>query len=178
MIGCPSAAPGCPTCRHTLGCIERVVITLSVCLVAACDPAYSIHLAALPARRPQDDSLSRGGLAMVAHVATRHRLSRIAPPEEDTYQWTDCFAERGITLCAKADSNQMEVYLWQFRAFRKFGATAEGLRRELVDSLVVRFGSGAIRECDIKYEETPGSNWWRRSYRAICVPRAVSHRSL
>ena len=177
MTRCPTAEAGRSTCPHTLRCIERVVITLSVCLVTACDPAYSIHLAALPARRPQDDSLSRGGLAMVAHVATRHGLAPIAPPEEDTYQWTHCFAERGITLCAKSDSNQMEVYLWQFRAVRKFGATAERLRRELLDSLAVRFGSGAIRECDTKYEETPGSNWWRRSYRAICVPRAVSDSS-
>ena len=177
MASCPIAEPGRPSCRHRPRHLERAVIALWVWLVAACDPAYGIHLAVVPARRPQNDSLALSGLAVVSHVAARHGLSPMAPPDKEIHHWTHCFGERGITLCAKADASQMEFFLSQFRAFRRFTPTAERLRRELLDSLASRFGSGAIRECDVRYQKTADSNWWRKSYRAICVPRAVADSS-
>ena len=122
--------------------------TAVVGAVTACDPMIGSGISVSPSPGVDSTSLESRVLWTAESVARRHSLRReVDFAHVENNGWKECFHGGQLRLCGKASGNTTQLLLTEFPSFH-FSPLAESIRRELADSLRVRFDSQRVRECE------------------------------
>jgi hypothetical protein len=151
--------------------IGRVVALVALAIVCTATSCFTQTMIAVTPRRttPDDsvaDSAAQVAFAVTAGLAARHQLREDTSAYRRDAGWTRCYAtpERSSRerffiahLCERVAGRGLQFLLIQNG--KGFTPLTDSLRHELIDSLRVRFGEGAVRECpqvDVRGDPPPG----------------------
>lgn len=130
----------------------RAWVIWGLCCAGACHPIQDASIAVAPRPTESFDSATVTALAVAATVARRHGLEPFVPKNKEEQAWLDCYERFPLYLCGKMNDQEIQFSMWERP---KLSANAESLRVELLDSLRMRFGTLAVRECRWEGEPDP-----------------------
>ena len=124
----------------------RILMVLSVAFLStACDPAKYVKFSvAPPAAVASDSGVRAETFALVTRIGVRNGLRAVAPSGRNDQGWDTCLTRETLFLCGKASGPEIHFEMRQALSAR-LTPWADSLRREIVDSLRNKFGSGAVR---------------------------------
>jgi hypothetical protein len=112
------------------------------------------------------DSAAHGAEGVVDDIARYHGMVAVQGADQGFENWKQCYAKVNFNfvICGKLYNNEVQFRIYQAHVAR-FGVGADSIRREVLDSLVSRFGGSQVRECRwIVRSSAPGSG---------CAPASV-----
>jgi hypothetical protein len=141
--------------------VIALVALVLVCTATSC--VTTAALAVAPGPEAPADSTVETVLAVADTVARRRGLA----PHPQGDQWRRCWARYDLReptghrsdlfLCGKVREREVQFQLRQVMT-TELSWQADSLRRELLDSLRVRYGGLAVRECEWQNEPDPRSS--------------------
>lgn len=115
-------------------------------VILGCDRYAIAAIAISPNPAVVADSARSDAFSVAARAAARHGLEPFqARGPEANVDWKECFAKRGLALCSKLLEHEPQFLIMEYGT--RLSPRADSLRRELLDSLGVRFGAARVREC-------------------------------
>jgi len=120
--------------------------TLAILVVLACVRIATAFIAITPRLGVELESERDSAFALVGRILTGRGFSPWVPTLEDRPESRYCFNKGDVILCGETTQREIHFALTEMMA-SSLSVGADSLRRELVDSVRVRFGAPQVREC-------------------------------
>ena len=139
---------------------KTLTVIASACFVTttACEFVAQGGIALTPPRSTLPDSTMRDSVfATVERIAVARGFVRADIAHRNSSRWDRCFVSRthALTLCGKPRDREVHLLLSQGLGPPKLTSFAQSVRREIADSLRVKFAGSIVRECSWKDERDP-----------------------